>query len=187
MDADNQGADAKGVVARLGYAGAGVVYLGLTAAAAQLISSGTTNTNSNSNAQGWTARLLEMPFGEAIVVIGGALIVALGCYQFVRAYKESFKKYLKLDEMGSALRACIVNLGRAGTAARGVVFSIIGVFAIVAAVTHNARKAKGLGGALQALAQQPYGQFLLAVVALGLVAYGIYSFGAARYRRLGAA
>lgn len=187
MDADGQGTGAKGMLARAGYAVVGVIYLALTAAAVQLIRSGSTNTNSNSSAQGWTARLLDKPYGEPIVVIGGLIIIGIALYQFYRAYKESFKKYLKLGEMSSAMRTWLVNLGKAGIAARAVVFCIIGVFVIVAAVTHNARQAKGLGGALQTLAQQPYGQFLLAIVALGFVAYGIYSFGVARYRRLGTA
>jgi hypothetical protein len=128
-----------------------------------------------------------MPFGVPLVVLGGVVIVGIALYEFYRAHKESFTKYLKLGEMGSALRTLIVNLGKVGIVARAVVFCIIGIFLIVAAVRHNAHEAKGLGGALQTLAQQPYGQFLLAVVALGLVAFGIYSFGVARYRRLGAA
>jgi hypothetical protein len=68
--------------------------------------------------------------------------------------------------------------------ARGVVFGIIGVFLIQAALNSNASQARGLSGALRALEQQSYGQWVLGVVALGLVAYGLYMFVLARYRRI---
>jgi Na+/proline symporter len=66
-----------------------------------------------------------------------------------------------------------------------VVFTIIGIFLIVAAVKNNPQDAKGLDSALIALVQQPFGPWLLGLVALGLIAYGVYSFVEARYRRLG--
>jgi len=43
---------------------------------------------------------------------------------------------------------------------------------------------RGLDGALQALAEQPYGPWLLGIVALGLVAYGVHMGVQARYRRI---
>ena len=64
-----------------------------------------------------------------------------------------------------------------------VVFGIVALFLIVAALRRNPNKAKGLGGALQQLAQEPFGP-LLAAVALGLMTYGVFSFAEARYRRL---
>jgi len=65
-----------------------------------------------------------------------------------------------------------------------VVFAIVGLFLVIAALRHNAGEAKGLGGALAKLTHQPYGHPLLGLVALGLVAYGAYSFAEARYRRI---
>jgi hypothetical protein len=67
-------------------------------------------------------------------------------------------------------------------AARGVVFGIIGAFLILAAWRYNATEARGLEGALETLRRQPLGQWLLAAVALGLVAYGVFQFVKARYR-----
>src|SRR5579885_3120769 len=53
------------------------------------------------------------------------------------------------------------------------------------AVQHNPGEAKGLDSALAELASQPFGPILLGIVALGLIAYGIYSFVEARYRKVG--
>lgn len=78
----------------------------------------------------------------------------------------------------------MTRLGRLGLAARGVIFGIIGVFLIQAALQSNPNKAQGLDGALQELARQPFGAWILGTVATGLVAYGIYMLAQARYRRI---
>ena len=57
-------------------------------------------------------------------------------------------------------------------------------FVVQAAVQYDPNEARGLGGALQSLAQQPYGPWLLAIVALGLVAHGVYNFILSQYRRI---
>jgi hypothetical protein len=80
-----------------------------------------------------------------------------------------------------------VILGRVGYSALAVVFTIIGVFFIVAALQHNPNQARGLSGALGTLLQQPFGHLALALVALGLLAYGVYSLAQARVRRVNAA
>ncbi|WP_148129269.1 DUF1206 domain-containing protein, partial [Dulcicalothrix desertica] len=73
---------------------------------------------------------------------------------------------------------------RFGIAARGFVFGIIGIFLVLAAIQVDGSEARGLGGTLAVLAQQPFGSWILGVVALGLIAYGIYSVIQARYRRI---
>jgi len=66
-------------------------------------------------------------------------------------------------------------LGRFGTAARGVVFAMVGFFLFTAGYNHNASQAQGIDGVLKALLHQPSGPWLLGLVALGLIAFGIYS------------
>jgi hypothetical protein len=86
--------------------------------------------------------------------------------------------------MSATERKWTKRSGQAGLAARGVVFCIIGVFLIQAALSANPEEARGLGGALDTLAAQPYGPYLLGAVALGLVGYGVYCAVNARYRRI---
>ena len=86
--------------------------------------------------------------------------------------------------MGEKLRKWTERWGRFGIAARGIVFGIVGAFLIRAALQYDPQEARGLGGALQTLAKQPLGPWLLGAVALGLVAFGLFMLSVARYRRI---
>jgi type IV secretory pathway VirB2 component (pilin) len=77
-------------------------------------------------------------------------------------------------------------LGVVGSTARGVVIALAGVFVVVAAVREDPKKARGLDGALHELLQMTGGPVLLGLVAAGLVAFGLFGFTEARWRRTGA-
>jgi type IV secretory pathway VirB2 component (pilin) len=64
-----------------------------------------------------------------------------------------------------------------------VVFTLFGILVVYAAVTFAPQKASGVDEALQEIAQAPAGPILLTLVALGLIAFGLYSCTEARYRR----
>ena len=78
----------------------------------------------------------------------------------------------------------ITNVGRFGLAARGVVFAIVGIFLTVAALRFDPNEAAGLGEALQELLRQPFGAWILGILALGFVAYGLLMLAVARYGRI---
>jgi hypothetical protein len=182
-DPDHKGTDAEGIVKRVGYFISGVLYAGLGVAAVRLIL-GSGGGGGGSNADSWTAKLMAQPFGLWLVGIVGALTIGFGLYQLYKAYQADFFDKLKTAEMSASERTWTKRTGRAGLAARGVVFCIMGVFLIEAALNANPEEARGLGGALDTLAAQPYGPYLLGVVALGLLAYGIYCGVNARYRKI---
>ena len=108
-------------------------------------------------------------------------------YLFAKAYNAKFQNTLNLATLSAQVKKAVIFLGRLGYGALGVVFTIIGFFMIVAAVQFNPKEAKGLDTALGELLHLPFGRVLLGIVALGLIAYGVYSFVEARYRRLGRA
>ncbi|MGI9061230.1 MAG: DUF1206 domain-containing protein [Ktedonobacteraceae bacterium] len=186
FDTEAKGKKAKGIIARVGYAIVGIAYAALGYGALQLLlGAGSAGKSSTTSTQDWTATLLKQPFGVALVVILGLVILGVAVYLYSKAYTGKFQNRLSLTSLRAQVRRFVVGLGRFGYAALGVVFTIIGIFMIVAAAQHNPNDAKGLDSALQELTHQPFGQLLLGIVALGLIAYGIYSFAEARYRRIG--
>lgn len=182
-DPEHKGDDAKGIGRRLGYAVSGLAYAGL-AVNAILLAVGSGGGGGGSSKQDWTAKLLQQPFGQWLVGIVGAFFIGMGIYRIYEAYKTKFRKQLKLAEMDNKKQDWLVQISRFGVAARGVIFIILGFFFIQAGRQSDANEVKGLDGVLQTIAQQPFGKILLVIVALGLVAYGVYLFVQAKYRRI---
>jgi len=185
-DTEGKGRDAKGIIARIGYAAVGVAYAALAFGAYQLVAgTGNVGQSSTTSTQDWTTTLLKLPAGVALVVIVGLVVLGVALYLFAKAYTAKFQRRLNLAGVSAQLRKFVIFLGRFGYGALGVVFTIVGFFLIVAAIQFNPQKAKGLDTALRELLRLPFGPLLLGIVALGLIAYGVYSFAEARYRRVG--
>lgn len=182
FDPENRGQiNAKRIVQRFGYACSAIGYTGLALTAVKLIMG--SPGGDDEPIEDWTIYFLAQPFGRWLVALGGIMVIGV-CIAFLfQAYKAKFRNELKLDEMTHNERIWAVSFGRFGIAARGFVFGIIGSFLVLAAIQIDGSEARGLGGALTVLAQQPFGSWILGIVALGLTAYGIYSVIQARYRR----
>ena len=182
-DTENKGTDAKGIATRGGYFISGLIYAGLALSAFQ-IAFGSGGGGGDSSSQGRTAQLMAQPFGQWLVGIVGVIVVGVSLYELYRAYSAKFREKLKLQEMSRTEEMWATRLGRLGYAAHGLALGIIGAFIVVAAIQAQPQEARGLGGALSTLAQQPWGSWLLGIVALGLVAYGIFMLVLARYGRM---
>lgn len=186
LDPEGYGHDAKGVAVRAGYTVVGLAYAGLALTALQVATGRAAAVKgSDAQAQDWTARLLDLPAGVLLVVVAGLIVLAVAGVLFYRAYRADFRQQLSHGMAPEEVRASAIWLGRVGYAALGVVFTIIGIFMLVAAFQRDAGKARGLAGALNTLLQQPFGHVLVFVVALGLLAYGCYGLAQARFRRIG--
>ncbi len=177
--ADREGA--KGVVARGAFVASGVIHAALAVTAVSLLL-GSGGGDGGSTEQDITVRLLAVPFGRFLVGLVGLTVLGASVFQFIKAYRADFQDALKLGEMSAAAKRWATRAGRLGYAARGVVFALIGVFFLQAAFQADASEARGLGGTLSTLQGQPYGPYLLGVVAVGLVLYGVYLGVEARYR-----
>jgi hypothetical protein len=185
LDTENKGSDAKGLVKRASMAGSGVIYAGLAIAAIRLVSgTGGSGGGTSGGTHGFTADLMSKPFGRWLVILAGIAVIVSGCYQLYDAWSKKFRNRLKLQEMSADEERLATHTGQAGLAARGIVFLLSGWFLIQSGLKYDPSQAQGLGGALEALARQPSGPWLLGLVALGLIAYGAYSFLQARYRRI---
>jgi uncharacterized membrane protein (DUF2068 family) len=181
MDPEHTGGGAKRALVRAGYAISALGYAALTLVAVRMIR-GSSGGQGGGQQQHWTAEVMEKPFGRVAIGLVGAGIAAYGIYQIVKAFKSDIGKRLNLEGSAVATRRRVVGIGRAGMAARGVVFCIVGWLVIQSALKYDPSKAQGLQGALATLRQAAYGPYLLAIVALGLIAYGIFQLVKARYR-----
>jgi hypothetical protein len=86
--------------------------------------------------------------------------------------------------MGPAKRRLLMASGRVGLAARAIVFALVGYFLLRTAIDYEPSRAVGVDGALAHLHREPLGQWLLGLVAAGLLAFAVYSVLEGAYRRL---
>jgi hypothetical protein len=130
-----------------------------------------------------TAAALRHPGGQAVVAIAGAALIAGGAWLAWRAWHREFLGDLQTGRMRARTRRVVERLGLAGGIARGIVLVIVGIFLIVAADRSQPRQAKGIDSALRVLTQTPAGPWLLGIVAIGLIMFGLYSCCQARWMR----
>jgi hypothetical protein len=175
---DQQGA--RKVMGRLGSACKAVVFAAFAVSSAEVaLGSG----GGGSGAESWTARLMRLPAGPAIVGAVGVGIAAYGGYSIFRAFGDRWRQELEPEGRTGSLGKFITFLARAGYSTRGVAFGIIGGLFVWAAVTQDPRHSGGLDQALERLRGAPFGSVLLALIALGLACYGVYNVAKAWHLR----
>ncbi|MER7838152.1 DUF1206 domain-containing protein [Streptomyces sp. NPDC096040] len=140
--------------------------------------------SSDKNSQDVTAKALDWPGGQWIVGVAGAAVTAAGVWIAVRALMRKFEKHLRMSEMSQRTRKFVAFFGMFGGTARGIVFATAGCFAIAAAVRHEPGEAKGMDDTLRTFADTPAGPWLLALIAVGLMAFGVFSCANARWRNV---
>lgn len=156
----------------------GLVYAALAVTTFQYARVGG-GASSSKQSQDFTASLLRAPGGRVLVVVLGLVVIAVGGYHVVKGAKKRFRA-----DLAQTPPHVVERLAMAGYIAKGVALAVVGLLFDVAGLYKDAAKASGLDGALKALRDQPFGTLLLSVVALGIIAYGLYSFARAKYARL---
>jgi hypothetical protein len=166
---------------RVSALGKAVVYAALCAAAVSVLVSEGGGGNEEREA---TEGILGWPGGRSIVggIAVGIAIAAL--WNFYRAVSGQYKDSLKTRQMSSTELTWTTRIAFAGLMSRAVVFGLVAWFFLTAAVDYDAKKARGLDGALRKLAAETYGPWLLGLVAAGLFAFGVFSLIQARYREV---
>jgi len=176
--------DSKLWAKRAGYLGRAGIYAGLAYTSVKLASGGAGSDSQSERAHKATAEILSWPAGTWLVGLGGFCIFGAGLYNGYRGVTRSFTDKWRGEGATEEVGRWATRIGVVGLLARCVVFGLIGAFAIKAAVEYEPQEAIGLDGALQKLSHQSYGQWLLGLTAAGLVAYALFCFADARYRRV---
>lgn len=165
---------------RIGSVVRGIIGISLGLYAGRLVTGSGGGQSSNQNQQEFTAKLLSMPAGPVLVAIVAAIVLGVAVAEIRKGVRKSFLQDLDLEDLPSGTQQWVRRLGVAGYIAKGVVLGIVGVLLAFAAFQSNPQEAGGLDRALKTLAAQPFGTAALVVVALGLAAFGVYCFAAAR-------
>jgi hypothetical protein len=181
VDPQRRGTDLKGLALRTSFAARGVLHGALGISALRLAARERPGPHSDQTRH-WTAVAFGLPAGELLVWATALGIGGYGIYQLYRAYTSKLSSQLRLGELGSGTRRWVIAVSRFGIAARGIVFCLIGFFLARAATMRNAAEAGGVRKSLAWIAD--IGRWPFVVVALGLVAYGVYQLVNARYRSI---
>jgi uncharacterized protein DUF1206 len=166
----------------IGYVARGLIYAGLTFSTVKLLIGAGTGGSQNQKAHKTAAMVLSWPAGTWLVGIAGAAIVGAGLWNLYRGLSRKFEDKWRVHGMSGTARKWGGRVGAAGHVARAVVFALVGIFVVKAALDYNPKDAIGIDGALQKLARANYGPYLLGLTAAGLLCYGLYCFVDARYR-----
>jgi len=174
-------AHAKPLTARVSASAQAVVFALLSVTLLSFaLGSGKSNRESSSDL---TVALIRTPSGVVILLLAGAAIIGAGIFFAVRGVRASFRKDLFLP--GEAVpRRVVLTAGVAGYASKGCALLLVGLLVILATLRQQPEQSTGLDGGLKALREQPYGPYLLAALALGLVCYGCFLILKAKYARM---
>jgi len=180
LDTEDKGNDAKGLAVRARYVFSGLMYGASTYYAAKLLV-GATSGEDKDTRETIAQKLLEQPFGQWLVGIVALGVMAVGVYQIYYSISDKHRKKIKESKVDTRVKETLLRTGKVGYIARGIVWLLIGYLFLQAAIQSDSSEAGGSDSAFSFLEQQ-WGSWILGVVALGLLCYGIFMFVRARYQ-----
>lgn len=177
-DLEDYGTDAKGIIARLGMVATGLIHGALGVGAFYTIASAQEQGDGQSSIVTGTTKIMQMPMGAVVVGFTGLATVIAGGYYLHKAWSQNYRDNL----IGNHFTTHWNRALQLGVAAQGVTVGVIGLFLVGAAWQSDASQAGGLGQTFAWLSQQTYGQVLVTLLCLGLLAFALFLFVNAVYR-----
>lgn len=184
MDPLHKGHDMKGLLVRAGFLVSAAGYASFIQPTYGFIKSAGSKSQSGPQTQSFMASIMSKPGGHWVIGVVGLVVLAVGLYQIYQGFKNSFDKQFQTYAMTALEVKVAKQLGRFGTATRGFIFAILGGLIMLAAYQSNSSQPIGIDAAMNTLLHQPYGIWLVGIVAVGLLAFGIYSMLSAAWFRL---
>ena len=183
FDPLHKGHDTKGLIERFGFLVSAFGYAILILPTYGYITGAAQSTN-GSQTQKFIGTIMAMPWGRWAIGLVGLLVLAGGLYQIYLGFKAGFDRQFKTYALSAQEIKIVTDVGRFGTAARGVVLALVGFLIGLAAYQSNPGQPIGMDTALATLLHQPYGIWLLGIIAVGLIAFGFYSMLSAVWFRI---
>jgi hypothetical protein len=180
FDADQFGGSLRGLARRGAYAVSGLFYLAIAATTAR-IAFGTRGVSEDQSARDWADWLMTKPAGRGLIALIGIVLVGVAIGLVVTALRAPYRRR---RDARLLISAWAVPLASFGILTRAVVFLVMGAFLGFASYDSNSQEALGLTGVLGKLQHQSYGELLLNIAGLGLLAFGCFEIIKALARRL---
>jgi hypothetical protein len=169
MDPDRHGTEFKGLVIRIGNAVRGFIYGGLGLEAFRLVRG--MRGSSGHEAELWTGRIMDLPMGVWIIGIAGLIVAIYGVSEMIDSISSERDELIDVTCLPPGLRSPASAVSRIGVGARGLIIIVLGIFMVRAAIQHDPSEAAGTRESLLELTNVFSGRWLLAAMALGLIAY----------------
>jgi hypothetical protein len=181
-DTKRKGSNAKGMMDRGLSIIKGVVYGTIGIEAMRMVVGA--RSASQNGADDYARQAMQFPLGGVLLILVGIGIAIYGLTQLKMAWKSEFDEDLNQQQLRSEGGRWVLTVGRWGIGARGVILVIVGYALARAGFDQRPSEAQGMTEAMWTLFTQPYGQWLLAAVAAGLMCFGFFQLLHARYARL---
>jgi hypothetical protein len=168
---------------RVASAGRGIVYAALAGSAISVLARAGRGSEARRQ-QSLTARVMQVPAGRWLVAAVGVAIVVVGLVLLYQGVTRRFRKDFDRATMPTWSHPVVWALGTVGSTARGLVFGLSGVLVVRAAWAYDPHDARGIDEALRQVGSTPGGRILVGAAGLGFIAFALYGFAEARWRRL---
>lgn len=183
FDADHEGTSREGLMKRMSQGFSGLAYAGLAFTAFKFLAdrpdapAGSDVAQSRERAE----TLLALPFGPWLLAGAGVALGVMGVMTATRAWREDFTEYL-----ACSAKTCrrVSPMARIGYVSRGLAYLPLAVLIVMAGLRSRASEVTSFAQALETVERQPGGAIILALTAAGFIAFGVFSFVEARFRRI---
>jgi hypothetical protein len=177
LDADRRGSKPKDLLFRAGQGASALLYAALAWSALQALD----GVEDLREGETPAAALLDLPLGEWLLFSAGAGTAVAAAGNLAKATSKRFGHELSC---GPDVRRWAVPVGRAGYAARGVIFAAL-AFILAEIGLDLAQADEGtVSAVLQELERLPFGSALLLATGVGLAGFGLFGLIEARWRRI---
>jgi len=172
-DLEDYGSDGKGAIARTGMVTTAIAHAAIGVTAFSLVfQSGGGGGGSGSAISDYVATVLGWPAGRWIVGAIALILFGTAIYYVRKGWKEKYREHIQGTPTTERLNPVL----KIGTIAQGVVIGIVGVLFFYAAWQGDPSEAGGTEAVFGWLSQQVYGQTLVVILCVGLLAFAIVCF-----------
>lgn len=183
LDPEQLGTEPRALAKRAGYLLSSLLNFALVWFAVRLAGEG--RATGGEGGQAAAREVLSLPAGQLWLGLAGLALLGVGAAQIAEAVRGKFMRRIALRDAAAQHAGTVRRVGQLGLIARGLTFGAVGAFLLAAAFEDEARRVRDTSGILTWLRDQPAGEVLLALIALGTFCYGLWCFVQARYRRIG--